>query len=243
MMEPRAVSEASQATIREAQIKWRSFGQPVSSQAMHLTRLHRVLEVHLTMLPQGVSRAVPVPAARRSPSEGPTRGSSAALEALLNSPRAADSSSLSPDSPAVPAPPPDSPMRATLLPHGGDPAAAPGKASTAAAQLPSPRQWEAMTSLSPRSRNSATGEGAGQGFEGRGVVATGGVSEGIVGVPDTPPSPFMKAQQELAGLAPVLLFEAPRSAPRVSLPCSDGHSCRSWCSRPFPGVVGGPVRC
>ncbi len=181
-----------------------SLEQPAQS----LGRRSRSLSTN-DALPLPSSAAVPVPAARRAPPEGPTRGSSAALEALLGSPHAVDIPSLSLDSPAAPPPPPDALMQATLPTQGGNLASAPGEASTAAAQPP---DRGAMPSLGLRPPDSAAGERTGQGSDGRVFAATGGVSEGVASVPDTPPSPFMSAQRDLAGLASVSSFEAVRSA-------------------------------
>ena len=158
---------------------------------------------------QGATQSMPVPAARQLPREGPQRGSSAALEALLSSPRASDPSFTLSDRPAALSSPLAAPtVSTTLTPLSGDATADGGDASTAALQSLSP--------LSP-----VAGDRGSVSTDTNGVVGAGGVLKEASSVPDTPTSPFMSAQRDLAGLAPVSVssFDALRSAPHNAHPC------------------------
>ena len=168
---------------------------------MHCTsRLISVLEVfdaHVTRPlcanPRQAARAAPIDAARRPRAEGPQRGSSAALEVLLSSPRSSTASPLLAESVAQP----PSWGSGVLRTEGGAQEAAPFLSTgSASAPLPRPHQPQnpAVAALlgAPGNRSSAADAA-------EGGAASGSVLDRVSSVPETPPSPFMVARREAAG--------------------------------------------
>ena len=152
------------------------------------------------------TRAVAISARQPQQEEGPQRGSSAALEALLSSPRSAGALPLLAD------PGSQAPWDSDILrTNGGSQEAAPFVSGTAAGTLPRLHQRQAPPVMSEsagahHSQNSITPGDAWI------TAPSGGGVDGVVSVPDTPLSPFKVAQRELSGGALLGSSSALRSA-------------------------------